>query len=271
MKFFIFILSIVSTSLFAAQDAIIRSEHAIIYADIEMTAPIGYVSQGKKVRIGNTTKTLNRLYPIVVNNKIAYIKKEDLTLKSEATMNLKTRFKEGKYVYKNNSYGLGLIGTMTSINFSLTHDKMKNENLNFMGITANKTQTLRKNSHYESYYLNYKKAESTTQHFSELALAYERSWLVFESDIINVKPKLGASISPYVNYEIPGIFSKRAYGFGAYLGLDLSKMVSRNFESVFSTSYSYSRYMGLDLPAPYPSTSATLMGFDFSMRLQYFF
>jgi len=65
----------------AAQAAIVKSRKAIVYADMDMKVPLGYVRQGKKIKVGNVTREHDTLLPIVISGKIGYIKVDDLILK----------------------------------------------------------------------------------------------------------------------------------------------------------------------------------------------
>jgi hypothetical protein len=68
-------------SLQAAQVAIVKRSRAVIYADTDMKVPLGYVRQGKKIKVGDVARENGQLLPIVVSGKIGYIKVTDLILK----------------------------------------------------------------------------------------------------------------------------------------------------------------------------------------------
>jgi len=75
---------LISTSLvFAAQWATITKEKAVIYADQELTAPIGYIRRGKKIRVGEIARSYGKIIPVVVNGKVTYIKIQDIGLSGE--------------------------------------------------------------------------------------------------------------------------------------------------------------------------------------------
>ncbi len=67
-----------SSKVIAATWAVVTSERAIIYSDVEMTSKLGYVRKGKKVRVGTVAKNQGQVVPIVVNKRIAYIQLKDL-------------------------------------------------------------------------------------------------------------------------------------------------------------------------------------------------
>lgn len=81
LKFIVFsVVLVVSGPAFALKKAIIKSERAVIYADTEMTAPIGYVKRGKEITVSLNTDRSGKLYRLIVNQRIAYIRQIDLYL-----------------------------------------------------------------------------------------------------------------------------------------------------------------------------------------------
>lgn len=78
---------IVAPHAFAAQYAIVNSAEAIIYSDTELTVPIGYVSKGKRIVVGEVARKHSTLLPVVVGGgKIAYIQIKDINLLKEVNV-----------------------------------------------------------------------------------------------------------------------------------------------------------------------------------------
>jgi hypothetical protein len=85
----------------ASKPAIVVSTRAIIYADQELKSPIGYVSAGRKVLVGEVARKNGSILPIVVTGRIAWIKVEDLALNTEELKNVTTsRFKVSQEQFK---------------------------------------------------------------------------------------------------------------------------------------------------------------------------
>lgn len=74
---------LVSPALWAAQEAVVLADEALIYADEQMTSAVGYVSRGKKIKIGEIPRNKAQVYPIIVSGKIAYIKVADVSTQKE--------------------------------------------------------------------------------------------------------------------------------------------------------------------------------------------
>lgn len=86
-------------TLWAARDAVVISEKAVIWADPKRSAPLGYARRGKVLRVGDTEREKGQMVTVVVSGKIAYIALEDVQL-GQARPNEKsdevqtTRFQE---------------------------------------------------------------------------------------------------------------------------------------------------------------------------------
>lgn len=83
MKKFFFALAIfLSLTTHSAQVAIVQSSKAVIYSDIELKSPIGYVRKGKQLAVGEVKRRRGEILPVVVNGRVAWIRVADLVLPS---------------------------------------------------------------------------------------------------------------------------------------------------------------------------------------------
>ena len=74
-----------SFSLLAAQNGLVVVDKAVIYADVHMKHPIGYISKWKSVRVGNIARNGGTVLPVAVSkNKIGYISVYDLSFGRDA-------------------------------------------------------------------------------------------------------------------------------------------------------------------------------------------
>lgn len=67
--------------------AMIKPERAIVYADEETTAPLGFIKRGKEVTISNNTTRSGKLYRIVVSGRIGFIQSKDLYILNDFGLN----------------------------------------------------------------------------------------------------------------------------------------------------------------------------------------
>jgi len=70
---------------FAYQIAYVKESRALLYADHELKIPIGYLSKGKKIQVGEIKRNNGLALPTVISGKIVYIKVNDLAFKDEKT------------------------------------------------------------------------------------------------------------------------------------------------------------------------------------------
>lgn len=76
----------------AAQTAVVQVEQAPIYADKEMTSPLGQVPMGKKLRVGSVARNRGQVVPVIVSGKVAWIRIKDLYLEDDLVSLKKRKF-----------------------------------------------------------------------------------------------------------------------------------------------------------------------------------
>jgi len=78
-------ISLLATGLpaYAVQTAIVGVDKAIVYSDVEMTSPIGYVRGGRQLRVGSKPRRGGAILPIVVAGRIAYIRTKDVAISND--------------------------------------------------------------------------------------------------------------------------------------------------------------------------------------------
>lgn len=72
----------------ASQPAQVIVDRAIIYSDENMSSPLGFVSKGKLVSVGNKRKKNPELLPIIVYGRLAFIEAKNIQLDSETFKSL---------------------------------------------------------------------------------------------------------------------------------------------------------------------------------------
>lgn len=71
------------SDVFAAQRAVVDVRRAVIYADLNRQSPIGYVTRGKQLLVGNVKRRNKSMLPVMVNGQVAWIKVNDIYLPEE--------------------------------------------------------------------------------------------------------------------------------------------------------------------------------------------
>ena len=78
-----FLLFLFFRPLISAQYAVVMVDQAVVYADINRSFPIGYVSSGKRILVGEVPRHKKTLLPMIIGGRIAYIKISDISLRGK--------------------------------------------------------------------------------------------------------------------------------------------------------------------------------------------
>lgn len=105
--FLITLFFIFTTEATAARYALVMTKKAIVYADKELKSPIGYISAGRKIMIGEKERKRGSILPIVVAGRIAWIRVVDISIDRES--------------YKTKSQ-------KTSARFAITEEEFRDKN-----------------------------------------------------------------------------------------------------------------------------------------------
>jgi hypothetical protein len=74
-----------SNLIYGAKIARVSVSRAIVYSDESMNSPLGYISSGKLITIGNPRKRNPDLAPLVVYGRLAFIELKNIQYEDEAT------------------------------------------------------------------------------------------------------------------------------------------------------------------------------------------
>ncbi len=95
LKFFsiglCFILCFFSSEAMASKIAQVISSRAIIYSDVDLKAPIGHVSNGKLIPVGNPLEGKPEIVPLIISGRLAYVHILDIRYVSEDDSELEKR------------------------------------------------------------------------------------------------------------------------------------------------------------------------------------
>jgi hypothetical protein len=96
LKVFIFFIVIFFSSLAgAARTAVVAVSKATVYADINLSSPIGFIKRGTQVAVGEVKRKRGRVIPMDLNGRVAWIKVNDLIIDGEEkSFDKKKRVKE---------------------------------------------------------------------------------------------------------------------------------------------------------------------------------
>ena len=86
-------LFVLSSPVHSARQATISSQYAIIYADLNLSSPIGKISKGQKIKVGTIARRNNSVVPIAISGKIAWIRISDILFDDEINLGRYDKFR----------------------------------------------------------------------------------------------------------------------------------------------------------------------------------
>lgn len=233
----------------AAQWASVSVPKAVVYADIQMSSPIGYLTEGQKIRVGEVQRNKGRLLPTTYKGKVVYIRVEDVQTAQDLLLvtSASERAKEREKLRQQESkIGVSASSFMaSSSDFESSSDVLAMSGFGIMGQT-------RKHAEKDSLKM---KLEYLVGEEGESSLAILLFTGEYSKDIVHYKRFTlavfaGASLSPWSQYELGSLFKVNGYGAGASAGLEAVYSVSENWSFQLEGKYQHIKLFGFDLPEP---------------------
>lgn len=258
----------------AAQDARVSAERAVIYADKEMTSPLGYISRGKKIRIGDISRNKGQVYPIGVGGKIAYIKASDVSVASDSPTEKLPADRLHQIIHKEPPHG------GVALSYHAYNSQIRiNHNNGDIGDKSNlKWAGFGLKGHSEisgpwdlQMQVTYMTATKGAERFRMVELTGGVSNRLFEKGRFTLRGEVLATAIPFINYSLDKDFRVNSYGFGFGGGFNGSYRFGENFGVEASAGIHYMRVLAFDVPSPYSSIAPTFLGHRISLGINYNF
>ena len=246
--FLIFLMS--SFNAFGADWAVVISDKAIIYADAQMSASIGYLSKGRKIRVGEKPKNNGRVLPLIIQKKVAYIKVVDIerSSKEAAVENVTTRINERtKQTMGNNKVAILLGSSVSNVYFPESATTDTEYSMLFLGggIRVYREEGSSKTGLKGS--LEFMTGKRDDEEISTFSIPFDYYYKVLQGNVLELHLSGGLNIIPFAEYKLGDDFTLNGYGYGAQVGSELVFKFSRigvHIEGV----YAYKKLMGFKLP-----------------------
>ena len=255
LKLFIFLLTAsffcLNSSVYSAQWAVITSEKAPVFSDVQMSSVIGFITRGKRVRVGEVPKNKGRVLPLIVNKKIAYIQVDDIAVTTDkdaiysATKRIQAKMKE-----KTDEIKISFVGGVMYANVAYD-DTERNEasyNLAFADLgVRGYYRKLGNLTGIRSGFL-YSIGEREDEKLSWFALHVDYTLPAINTQLYDMMFFVGGIISPFVEYEVGDLFDISGYGLGAHGGIDMSFELPGSWSLNVDGSYFLMKTFDLTLP-----------------------
>jgi hypothetical protein len=249
-------LCLFSPLVLSAQHATVAKDKAIIYADMEMSAPIGYVTKGKKVKVGEVTRNKGRVLPIIVNGRIAYIRVIDIQTSRqeevlETTSERLQSQAEEKFIGRFELTAAGFASTY-AVDSKIVEDEKKD--MVFTG-GAFRAHILRPKQSV-TYRMSMEFVEGTAENEDAsvketvriMSLDGDVAYDILDTRWYDFKSYIGFTAVPYCQYKYNNLFTKNGYGAGAYAGLEMTFELSKYLSIHVDGRYKVVTLRGVQVP-----------------------
>jgi hypothetical protein len=258
--------------LWAKQQAMVISEKAVIYSDIQMTSPVGYVPRGKKIVVGSIPRNKAQVYPIIVSGKIAYIRTRDVTTEKEsmdserlvaerfqktAASNLRSKFALDYFAF-NSQIDLGKDlplnkAALTWHGISLRGEVILKHDFDFQIIT------------------NFMMTEHENSNFKVVEFGLGSGYRLIDAKRFKVKAEVQALAVPFSSYSEGNDFRVNSYGYTLGAGLNLHYLFNDHWGMEVTGGIYRTSLLKFDTPSPYESVSPTFTGNRLGFGINYLY
>lgn len=261
-------------NLWAAQEAYVIAEQAVIYADEQMTSPIGFVRRGKKVKVGEIPRNRAQVYPIVVSGKVAYIRVIDVSTEKESvdsTQLVAERFQRSTELQHKTNYSVSGYSYATQVNLDKENGKLKNKDpLNWTGVSLRGGLRVKKRMDID-FLINYMEGKEEDETFRAVETGLGGSLRIIDSKRLELNLLAQVLAVPFSSYSLGTKFRVNGYGFTTGGGLNMIFRFSTHWGIEAYGGLYYTQVMGFDVPKPYESISPSFVGNRLGLGLNYQF
>jgi hypothetical protein len=268
----IFVSTIICPKSWAAQDAIVTTEKAIIYADEQMSAAVGFVSKGKKIKIGDNAKNKLQVYPIIVSGKIAYIRVIDVSTEKEsadAKVLVAERFQEGTRNEHTYNYVFSVFNYSTQIDMNEENGELKNKDpVNWYGASIRGGMKVSPKWDFDII-INYLAAEAEQEEFRMVEVGFGSAIRIIDQTRFKMKAFLQFLLVPFSSYALEEDFRVNAYGFSTGGGLSMDYRLGKRFGLEAYGGFFYTKLSEFETPDPFQPIAPAFLGTRLGLGLTY--
>lgn len=260
--------------LWAAQDALVIIEKAVIYADEQMSAPVGFVRKGKKVKIGENARNKAQVYPIVVSGKVAYIRAIDVSTERESNDSavlVAERFQKASRSGQAYNYAVSFFNYSTQIDLEKENDELKNKDaVNWYGVGIRGGALVSPKWEFDVL-LNLMNAKAEKEVFRAVEFGIGGAARIFDKGRFKLRGLLQLLAIPYSSYALADEFRVNGYGFTTGGGLNMAYRMGKNFGMEVYGGFYYTKLSGFKSSVPYNPIAPSFLGSRLGVGLNYQF
>ena len=247
----------------AAVDAVVIAEKAVVWADIQRSAPLGYLAKGKIIRVGELTRNKNQVVAIAISGRIGYISTDDISFdldpKAAPEERRYERFKDVANKKDGTLFMFGVTG-FNATERKNTADGRRGDNWNFIGGTIKGEVATSVERLGIIFIGDYLYAENKPETFRVFDLSLGVSFALINAKYVKLKAEVAGIVVPYVQYESDPLFTLNGYGYGAIAQGALDIFFNEQWGVEGSLGIQTLQFNGIDRPAPFTDFSPLFSG-----------
>jgi hypothetical protein len=204
-----------------AQIGIVRKNKAVIYADLDLKSPIGFVRKGKELAVGKVKRRRGEVLPVVVNGQVAWIRVEDLALPDEQKpFDIDRKITEHNIFYEDevkdpldqNNY-LTIRTGPASPSVSFNNNVLGEQKIDVSNATETSLMFNHKNPYHSIHWgfgLEFVSGTTEFVNYRSINIKGGIAWVPIRFSLL--------SIEAYANLVLSGDFRMESRGIGEYKG-----------------------------------------------------
>jgi hypothetical protein len=267
----LFGINLVCPNSWAAQEAYVLSDKALIYSDIEMTSPVGYVVRGKKIIIGEVVRNKGRVYPITVSGRIAYIRAADVSTEKGSVDSGPSaeRFFKNTQKLNKSKFVASYFFYHAAITQSAVNTDVKNGELFLWHGLSVRGDILMKRRLDVHIAFNFLTTTNNLDTYRAFEFGPGVTYRLIDRSQFHFRWDAQLLAIPFVTYEVGGQFRKRSFGFSTGTGPNFTWLWNEQWGLEASGGLFFQKFLQFDLPAPYKDNSVSFVGYRAYLGLNY--
>lgn len=256
---------------FAARNATVTKERAIIWADAQRSAPIGYARQGKVLRVGEKEREKGQVLPVIVSGRIGYISVDDIVIDEDRKADTDedrqlTRFQKAtKQRYRD--YAMGSLVFYSATESANTAAGRPQKQWVFSGGQLKGEVRTTNDRLNVNFLFEYLYGVSENEAFRMFELGAGVSYAVWNRRDFKIRLEAAGLFVPWAQYESAPFFTLNGYGAGAYAQASAIYFFSETWGVEVAGGFHAMKLMGIDRPSPFKDFSPLFIGQRFQLGL----
>jgi hypothetical protein len=258
----------------AVQEAIILADKAVIYSDMDTSSPIGFISKGKKILVGDVSRNNAQVYPVIVSGKIAYIKTSDVTTEKESVDSSRLtaeRFQKSTSNSSVSKFSISYFQFNSQIRLDNENGDVVDKNVfNWHGLSFRGESMISDEVDFQVI-INYMFSTLKGQAYRASEFGFGGGYRFLRTKRFTAKV-LGEALSiPFVTYSVGEDFRVKSYGYTLGAGINMSYALTSNWEITTTGGLYHTGLSSFDNPSPYKDSAPSFNGTRLGIGLNYIY